>query len=75
MFTTEIRINGALIAHVYGVNTSDRNVLRGEDSYRYEYYELDTGEVITGGVTHTRSDGIKRLLIIVLEDIERLEKE
>ena len=67
MFTTEIRMNGTLLAHVYG-----RNVGRdGEETlYTYEYYETESRQVRTGEVKHVCEEGIRKLIILILEDVE-----
>ena len=67
MFTTEIRINGALIAHIYGRNCGHNQ--DGAAMYSYEYYEPETREVMTGQVTHMRDDRIRHLVKLILEDV------
>ena len=67
MFTTEIRINGSLFAHVYGRNTG---VDAEKSLYTYEYYETESRQVRTGEVRHTYEDGIRKLIILILEDVE-----
>ena len=67
MFTTEIRINGALIAHIYGRNCGTNR--EGATMYSYEYYEPETREVTNGQVTHMRDDGIRHLVKLILDDV------
>lgn len=70
MFTFEIRINGALIGHIYGHN-EDRITPQGEDTYRYEYYETESRRIANGGGTHKRSEGIRKLVAKILTDSEK----
>jgi len=69
MFTVEIRINGALIGHIYGTNT--RELGAGVYEYRYEYYEPDVRKLIKGRVTHLRSSGVRPLINAVLSDVTK----
>ena len=67
MFTFEIRINGSLIAHIYGHN--EGSTPKG-DRYRYEYYETESRKLVTGEVTHRRERGIRPLVAAILNDIK-----
>jgi hypothetical protein len=67
MFTVEIRINSALIAHVYGRNVGETN---GVSIYDCEYYEADTRKVRNVTVRHKRDDGIRRLVRTILEKVD-----
>ena len=70
MFTTEIRVNGTLIGHVYGRNLMETK--DGKDHYTFEYYAPENpGEVVKGDVWHTRSDGIRKLLVKILQEVEK----
>lgn len=70
MFTIEIRVNGAMIGHIYG-----RNISHGDggdfDDYSYEYYEPYARKLMRGKVTHKRGDGIRRLTSVILADIDK----
>ena len=69
MFTIEIKINGAMIGHIYGQNKG--SVGDGEYEYCYEYYEPDNKiNLQRGTVRHKRSDGIKELVKLILEDLK-----
>jgi hypothetical protein len=72
MFTVEIRINGTLINHIYGHNEGD-STKPGEDSYRYELYEVETRKVTNGTVTHARRNGINALIRDILTDSEKMK--
>lgn len=66
MFTVELKINGTPIGLLYGHNT----MLVGHDgktAYKYEYYGLNSGKVVTGTVAHDRDDGLAKLAAICLE--------
>lgn len=69
MFTIEIRINGSQIGHIYGHNTGPKN--DGNCKYEYEYYETETGKVVSGNVAHSQDDKIRRLIVKILEDADR----
>lgn len=67
MFTIEIKINGSMIAHIYGRNQG--STLDG-DLYCYEYYEMKERRVVNGEVTHRRELGIRPLITAILNDIK-----
>ena len=72
MFTVEIRINGALISHLYGHN-------EGRDdgdwwNYSYHFYTLDNDKdkLKTGTIKHRRDkDSINVLVANILKDIKK----
>jgi hypothetical protein len=81
MLTADIRINGALIGHIYCVNEKTINP-PGDDrfhpvpivtskwyEYSYEYYRPGEG-IIKGAVQHYRPNGAAALLKEICEDIE-----
>jgi hypothetical protein len=80
MFTIEIKINGSLIGHIYGRNTTAELYCANpekstvEDYYKYEYYEPETRELIRGDIKHIRADGIRPLIIKILNNVERQVK-
>lgn len=65
MFTVEYRINGALLGVIYGHNegaaTPDEDSA-GLHEYKWHYHDISRGDVITGHVTHRRSDGLQSLV-------------
>lgn len=65
MLTVELRINGALISHVYGrqVEGPDEN---GEHLYDCEIYRVESGEVRNVSVRHNRGDGLEALVTRIL---------
>jgi hypothetical protein len=67
MFTVEIRVNGTLIAHVYGRNAGDART-EGLTQYFYEMYRTEDRKVITGSVEHMRELGIESLIARILVD-------
>ena len=83
MFTTEIRLNGTLIAHIYGRNVCScfgmnptRTVPKKHFcKYAYEYYEVDTRKVRSGTVEHNREDKVRKLITAILNDVEKQEKK
>ena len=83
LFTTEIRINGTLIAHIYGRNVcpcSGMNPVRTVPKkhrckYEYEYSELETRKVRSGIIKHDREDSLRKLITAILNDVEKQEKK
>lgn len=66
MFTVEIKINGALIGHVYARNL-DADAY--ESTYHVEYYKPESRKVRKFKVKHKRSDRAEKLLALILEKI------
>jgi hypothetical protein len=66
MLTAEIKINGALIVHIYAVNERELNDI-GETKYRYEIYRPDS-PIRTGEVHHLYGDGAASLIHCIIED-------
>ena len=69
MFTVEIKINGTMIKHIYGLNVSGRY----ECEYDVDIYDVQTRTVNHHKVTHNRSYGITKLIQLILE--EELKEE
>lgn len=67
MFSTEIRVNGEMIGHLYGQNIGYTNP--NKHNYFYRYYDVTTGITTEGYVTHERDKGIKVLLAKIMEDM------
>ena len=63
MISVEIKINGSLIAHIYGHNEGTYNS-KGETQYSYELYEVAKGDKALkyGTVDHKRDEGIFQLI-------------
>lgn len=82
MFTTEIKINGSMIIHIYGrnlgCNLDHQKYIKQLDTctcdYTYELYQVEDRGLIKGKITHKRSDGIKSLLIKILKDSDKKGK-
>jgi hypothetical protein len=70
MFTVEIKINGALIAHIYGRNITSSDHPAAKDLYQYEYYQTETHKVQNGKVAHARDAGIIPLVSLILKDVK-----
>jgi len=70
MFTVELKINGSMIGHIYGHNEGVRASDAEGDRYRYEYYRPETRRVHNGEITHVRSEGIEKLVALILMDVE-----
>lgn len=70
MFTVEIKVNGLLVSHIYGRNTARIAGDGDEFKYDYEYYEVNSRDIISGSVNHKRSKGIRKLITVILEDVE-----
>lgn len=72
MFTFEIRINGSLIAHIYGRNLGTKGP---KSEYCYEYYQVENRELVEGKVKHAREDGIETLIQVILKDVALTRKK
>lgn len=75
MFSVEIRINSQLIGHIKGkrVTPIELEMLADESDseYEYEYYDVESGVLVHGTVTHRRKDKIRRLINLILADAEK----
>lgn len=75
MLTAEIKINGALLGHLYIINkgpTTGNEFLTGLGSYnyKYEYFEVGSNEAPkVGNITHKRQDGPLTLIRLCAEDM------
>lgn len=61
MFTIEYRINGALIAVLYGHNEGVVRLDGNADAicrYTWRYTEVDTGRMVSGEIEHLRPLGL-----------------
>jgi hypothetical protein len=72
MFTLELRINGALIGHIYGRNI--KVLSKDKCKYKYEYYEPGNKETFKGEIVHDRKKGIRALVCGILKRIEKESK-
>ena len=71
MLTTDIRVNGALIGHLYIVNRGRSEAFENATYYTYEYYEPDEGRLRKGEVVHNPDDGALGLISKVIKDVRR----
>jgi hypothetical protein len=69
MFTVEIKINGALLSHIYGRNVGYSEAT-GKSRYKFEYYQCETRKIQNGEVEHRRSDGITALISTILNKVD-----
>ena len=69
MFSVEIKINGNLIGHIYGVNKG--LTVKGLTKYSYEYYDPEFHKIIKGNVKHHREAGIRPLITTIFKDMEK----
>lgn len=74
MITTEIKINGILLGHMYAHNVGKANDGFGNDRgryrYDYEYYRIGKGRIIMGSLTHNRSEGAEKLISLLLDEVK-----
>lgn len=70
MFTAEIRVNGTLVAHLYGRNVGESGELH---KYDYEYYQTAEGGLKMGSVIHDQEDGIAALVSKILAHQNKLK--
>ena len=59
MLTAEVKINGALLGHLYVHNTAQSVVSKGTTRHRYtaEWYEVASGVIKRSKFIHRREDG------------------
>lgn len=69
MFTAELKVNGALIAVLYGHNESQKDG-KGRDLYTYSYHELNKTEVKHGSYWYNRGEGLTKLVADILKKVE-----
>jgi len=69
MITWETKVNGIIISHVYAVRMPSEDI--GEAFYKYEYYNVGQGEVISGHVRHKYDDGSYQLLKLILDSVKK----
>ena len=66
MFTVEIKINGSMIAHIYGVNKGE--LPNGKTRYEYDYYDVEKRHTETAVINFQREDGIRKLIAAILSN-------
>ncbi len=69
MFTVEIKVNTVLMSHIYGVRREE--VKNGAFRYTYEYYQTQLRKVTKGEVTHVPDKGMRTLIRLILDDIDK----
>ncbi len=76
MFSVEIKINGALISHLYGRNTGE-TLVPNVSKYDWHLYNAETGVVEAGITIHHRSSGLDQLVWQILDKVlqDREDKE
>ena len=75
MFTIEIKINGAMVGHVYGRNVGQVFPTTKECLYTIEYYKPDLGpeqRILKMEVSHNPDDGIEALLQAIINRVKEL---
>ena len=72
MFTVEIRINGSLVSHIYGVNVTDSHPINNGKGDRYDcqVYDVEKRASRDVSVRHHRRDGINALVAKILNKTE-----
>jgi hypothetical protein len=69
MFTIEIKINGAMIGHISGVNKGLDPEGKGESIYEVDYYKTESRQLAKGTIRHFRGNGIEHLVCLILEEL------
>lgn len=69
MLSTEIKINGIMIIHIYARNIGDENS-KG-NKYYYEVYEVESRKVKSGEIYHCRKDGATVLISKIINDYKK----
>lgn len=57
MLSAELKVNGVLVAHLYGHNKGFTDP-DGNYVYFWELYEVGKSKVSSGTLTHSRPDGL-----------------
>jgi hypothetical protein len=70
MFTAELKINGLLVGHLYGVNKGPVVSEQVNDlcHYEYHYYDTESGTVVHGNLVYRQSNGLPALVSECLTD-------
>jgi hypothetical protein len=73
MLTAEIKINGALLQHLYILNTTQRKMIEGFEAWKYtaQLYDVSSGKVTKSTFWHHREDGS---IVCVQKAFESLKK-
>ena len=73
MFTVEIRINGSLVSHIYGVNVTDSHPINNGkgDCYDCQVYDVEKRASRDVLVQHHRKHGINALVAKILKKAEQ----
>mgnify|MGYP001161867240 CR=1 FL=1 len=73
MLTAEIKINGALLQHLYILNTIQRKLVKGFELWKYtaQLYDVGSGKVTKSTFWHKREDGA---VVCVQKAFESLKK-
>jgi len=71
MFTVEFRVNGALVAHIYGRRMSEKG---NKGRYNCELYEPERGKVIAVTVDYNIKGGLLRLVRAIIAKILEAQK-
>jgi hypothetical protein len=75
MFTIEVKVNSDVIISITGWN---RGYVRNNvkpDTCRYGYSYAKENELHKNEVRHRRSDGMDKLIILILKDVEKQRKK
>lgn len=70
MFTVEIRINGSLVSHIYGLNTTHLHGFDPDhgDCYECQVYDVEKRASRDVSVRHHREDGINALVAKIIKE-------
>lgn len=69
MLTTEIKINGIMIAHLYAVNKGSHHDTE-YNLYKFEYTRFGEGFVHRGNILHRQADGAEVLISKILKLVQ-----
>jgi hypothetical protein len=73
MLTAEIKINGALLQHIYILNTVRQKTVDSHVEFQYtaQLFDVSSGEVTKSTFWHNREDGS---LVCIQKALESLKK-
>lgn len=68
MFSVELKVNGMLVGHAYGVNKGhvDNSIYC---KYRWHYYDVAKEAMHNGFIKHDPSKGLEQLVSDILSEV------
>jgi len=71
MITAEIRVNTALIGHVYCIRETKIPLPSGKDLYSVSYYHPESEQLVTFQLEHEREKGAVNLMKKIFSKLDK----